>query len=59
MFGETNYGKPVDIWAVGFIMYELISGQHPLWTRKEDKQQYKEKLRNLKKFDFSNHKFSE
>eukprot|EP00347_Sterkiella_histriomuscorum_P022213 403331274 len=59
MFGETTYGKPVDIWAVGFIMYELISGQHPLWTRKEDKQQYKDKLRALKKIDFSCHKFSE
>jgi len=37
MFGGTSYGKPVDIWAVGFIMYELISGKHPLWGRKEDK----------------------
>jgi serine/threonine protein kinase len=59
MFGGTSYGKPVDIWAVGFIMYELISGKHPLWSRKEDKLQYKEKLRNLKKLDFSHYKFSE
>jgi serine/threonine protein kinase len=59
MFGETTYGKPVDIWAIGFMMYELISGIHPLWTRKEDKQQYKDKLRNLKKFDFSHPNFSE
>ncbi|CDW82180.1 protein kinase domain containing protein [Stylonychia lemnae] len=58
MFGGTSYGKPVDIWAVGFIMFELISGKHPLWSRKEDKIQYKEKLRNLKKLDFSYHKFS-
>jgi serine/threonine protein kinase len=59
MFGETSYGKPVDIWAIGFIMFELISGKHPLWTRKEDKQEYKEKLRSFKKFDFSSYKFSE
>jgi len=31
MLGEAPYGKPVDIWAVGFMMYELISGSHPLW----------------------------
>lgn len=59
MFGETTYGKPVDIWAIGFIMFELLSGKHPLWTRKEDKAEYREKLRNFKKLDFSVHKFSE
>ena len=59
MFGQTSYGKPVDIWAVGFIMYELIAGVHPLWTRKEDKNEYKEKIRALKKLDFSKRKFSE
>jgi serine/threonine protein kinase len=59
MFGETSYGKPVDIWAVGFIMYELLSGKHPLWQGKEDKTQYRDKLRNLKKLDYSSHNFSE
>ena len=37
MLGEQSYGKPVDLWSVGFIMYELISGIHPLWIRGEDK----------------------
>jgi serine/threonine protein kinase len=37
MLGETSYGKSVDVWAVGFIMYELISGTHPLYVRGEDK----------------------
>jgi hypothetical protein len=37
MFGEIAYGKPIDIWAVGFIMYELITGQHAYWQKGEDK----------------------
>jgi serine/threonine protein kinase len=42
MSGGQNYGKAVDIWAVGFIMYELIAGKHPLWDRKKiDKNTYK------------------
>ncbi len=26
IFGEKSYGKPIDLWAVGFVMYELICG---------------------------------
>ncbi len=52
MFGDTSYGKPADIWAVGFIMFELLSGKHPLWSGKEDKLSYREKVRNLKQLDF-------
>jgi len=41
MDGGQTYGKAVDIWAVGFIMYEMIAGYHPLWQKGEDKFQYK------------------
>jgi serine/threonine protein kinase len=41
MAGGQCYGKPVDIWAVGFIMYELIAGRHPLWEKGEDKAKYR------------------
>ena len=58
MFGETSYGKPADIWATGYIMFELISGIHPLWVRGEGKQDYKDKLRSLKSLNFNNHPFS-
>lgn len=58
MMGEAAYGKSVDIWAVGFIMFEMISGTHPLWVRGEDKQMYKEKLRNLKKLNIPSGRFS-
>ncbi len=40
-------------------MYELIAGVHPTWTRKEDKLEYKEKMRSFKKLDFHKYKFSE
>lgn len=43
----NQYGKPADIWACGFIMYELMSGAHPLYKKGEDKNSYKEKLLNL------------
>ena len=56
--GEVAYGKPVDLWATGFIMYEMISGEHPLYIRGETKQSYKEKLRNFKKLNFEEGVFS-
>ena len=43
MAQDQVYGKPIDIWATGLIMYELISGYHPLWEKGETKEEYKEK----------------
>lgn len=37
MISHCSYGKPVDIWAAGLIMYELISGIHPIWRKGEDR----------------------
>jgi serine/threonine protein kinase len=37
ILGDSSYGKPIDLWAVGFIIYELICGQHPVWKKGEDK----------------------
>jgi len=59
MIGDVTYGKPVDIWAVGLIMFELISGKHLLWQGKEDKNTYKERVKSLKQLDLSGHSFSE
>ena len=53
MEGGKVYGKAVDVWAVGFIMYELVSGRHPVWTRGEDKQSYKKKALSLQKLRYS------
>ncbi len=59
MFGDTTYGKPADMWAVGFIMYELICGEHATWQKGEDKFRYKEKIKNFKKLNFNRKIFSE
>lgn len=52
MEGGQSYGKAVDIWAIGFIMYELISGVHPLFKKGDDKLKYREKLLNSKSLQY-------
>ena len=37
---ETN-GKPADVWACGFIMFEMLNGRHPLYEHGENKPSYK------------------
>ncbi|CAD8120974.1 unnamed protein product [Paramecium sonneborni] len=34
------YSKPVDIWATGIIMYQLLQGIHPFYIQDSTKQQY-------------------
>jgi len=31
----SGYGKPVDLWACGVIIYTLLVGQGPFWHRKD------------------------
>jgi len=47
----------VDIWAVGLIMYEIISLKHPLWENNMEKEAYRDKVKNLKKIKFG-HRFN-
>lgn len=35
LVGDTQYGPPVDVWAIGCVFAELLSGQ-PLWPGKSD-----------------------
>eukprot|EP00347_Sterkiella_histriomuscorum_P013405 403364831 len=44
-----SYGKRIDVWACGIVMYMLIDGKHPLYNKKKDDQEsFIEKLRNPK-----------
>ena len=36
--GDTQYGPPVDVWAIGCVFAELLSGI-PLWPGKSDMDQ--------------------
>ncbi|KAM9777293.1 cyclin-dependent kinase-like 1 [Neosynchiropus ocellatus] len=38
LVGDTQYGAPVDVWAVGCVFAELLSGT-PLWPGKSDMDQ--------------------
>ena len=53
MAGGQLYGKSVDIWAVGFIMFELLNGKHPLWARHETVETYKKKVMNFQGLKYS------
>lgn len=33
--GSEGYGKEVDVWACGVIMYTLLIGCPPFWHRKQ------------------------
>jgi cyclin-dependent kinase-like len=35
LVGDTQYGPPVDIWAIGCVYAELMTGQ-PLWPGRSD-----------------------
>ncbi|OQV25352.1 Phosphorylase b kinase gamma catalytic chain, liver/testis isoform [Hypsibius exemplaris] len=32
---QSSYGKPVDLWACGVIMYTLLAGYPPFWHRRQ------------------------
>lgn len=51
---KKEYSKSVDVFAMGIVMYYLLSGgQHPLYLSGVDSAEtYKEKLRKIQYFSF-------
>lgn len=52
---NNEYTKKVDIWSLGIIMHEVLTGgKHPLYIRGEDSiDSYKQKLMKADKLDVS------
>lgn len=49
MVGDTQYGAPVDVWAIGCVFGELLNGQ-PIWPGKSDVDQLYHIQRTLGNF---------
>jgi serine/threonine protein kinase len=42
---KKEYSKSVDIWSIGIIMYNLLTGgNHPLYHNSDSVEMYKDKL---------------
>ena len=47
IINEIPYGKPVDIWALGILLYELYYGISPFNSNKQNEEQTKEIINNI------------
>ncbi len=52
LVGDTQYGPPVDVWAIGCLFAELLTGQ-PLWPGKSDVDQIYQLRKSLGKSNFT------
>lgn len=41
------YNQPIDIWSCGIVMYILLTGKHPLYTKSDTIQTYFAKLKSI------------
>ena len=47
IINEIPYGKPVDIWALGILLYELYFGVSPFNSNKENEEKTQEIINNI------------
>ena len=47
IINEIPYGKPVDIWALGILLYELYFGVSPFNSNNENEEKTKEIINNI------------
>jgi len=58
-----RYGKRVDMWAIGVIIYQMLTGKHPFFFSGDDEASYTHRIskepieqllaNNMNKFDIS------
>lgn len=58
IFTNAKQSKSIDIFASGLILYEMLTGEHPILKKGEDKQQYRRKIKDFRGLLIDDNKMS-